>query len=186
MALTTCRECGKQVSTEAESCPHCGVVKPFRPQKYGRAVNPQRKYPGPKIVTGVIAAVCAVVWAGRSDDEQSNKASTETANPACRSDWRLCSSNKEMVTDYSGWIRSQFACRDALGSYVRYGKPELGWFSFGSYIIGNDYARSARVTLIEPDAQVSNAFNAKLHVKVRCEYDLRSEKVLDVSTTENR
>ena len=25
MALTNCRECGNQVSTEALSCPHCGV-----------------------------------------------------------------------------------------------------------------------------------------------------------------
>jgi len=27
MALTTCRECGKEVSTGAESCPHCGVPR---------------------------------------------------------------------------------------------------------------------------------------------------------------
>lgn len=26
MALTKCRECGGQVSTEAASCPHCGVL----------------------------------------------------------------------------------------------------------------------------------------------------------------
>jgi ribosomal protein L37E len=28
MALLACKECGKQVSTEAESCPHCGVPNP--------------------------------------------------------------------------------------------------------------------------------------------------------------
>ena len=28
MPLTSCRECGKQVSTEATSCPHCGVPTP--------------------------------------------------------------------------------------------------------------------------------------------------------------
>lgn len=28
MALKNCRECGQQVSTEAESCPHCGVPSP--------------------------------------------------------------------------------------------------------------------------------------------------------------
>jgi uncharacterized membrane protein YdbT with pleckstrin-like domain len=28
MALAACRECGKQVSTEALSCPHCGVPRP--------------------------------------------------------------------------------------------------------------------------------------------------------------
>lgn len=29
MALGTCRECGKQVSSEAKSCPHCGVDSPI-------------------------------------------------------------------------------------------------------------------------------------------------------------
>lgn len=28
MALSTCRECGKEVSTEAKSCPHCGAPRP--------------------------------------------------------------------------------------------------------------------------------------------------------------
>lgn len=28
MALTECRECGDQVSTEAPTCPNCGVPKP--------------------------------------------------------------------------------------------------------------------------------------------------------------
>lgn len=28
MALKTCRECGKDVSESAKSCPHCGVDHP--------------------------------------------------------------------------------------------------------------------------------------------------------------
>jgi len=28
MALTKCRDCGDQVSTEAPSCPHCGAPRP--------------------------------------------------------------------------------------------------------------------------------------------------------------
>ena len=28
MAIAKCRECGKEVSTEAKVCPHCGVAKP--------------------------------------------------------------------------------------------------------------------------------------------------------------
>ena len=30
MALGACRECGKQVSTEAKSCPQCGVESPVQ------------------------------------------------------------------------------------------------------------------------------------------------------------
>lgn len=28
MALTDCKECGRQVSTEADKCPHCGRPAP--------------------------------------------------------------------------------------------------------------------------------------------------------------
>lgn len=28
MALVTCRECKKEVSSEARSCPHCGIAHP--------------------------------------------------------------------------------------------------------------------------------------------------------------
>ena len=50
MALMYCRECGKQVSSEARTCPHCGVPQPVfvaqwvpqAPAYYG----PPRKDPG--------------------------------------------------------------------------------------------------------------------------------------------
>jgi hypothetical protein len=30
MALRACRECGSQISTKAETCPHCGIAAPAR------------------------------------------------------------------------------------------------------------------------------------------------------------
>lgn len=35
MALTTCRECGKQVSTDAKACPHCGTSEPAKKKAKG-------------------------------------------------------------------------------------------------------------------------------------------------------
>lgn len=31
MALVKCRECGKDISTQAKACPHCGAKPPYRP-----------------------------------------------------------------------------------------------------------------------------------------------------------
>lgn len=31
MALVICGECGKEISTEAKACPHCGAKPPYRP-----------------------------------------------------------------------------------------------------------------------------------------------------------
>lgn len=35
MAMTTCKECGKQVSTEARACPHCGAAAPAKKKAKG-------------------------------------------------------------------------------------------------------------------------------------------------------
>jgi hypothetical protein len=35
MALKACRECGKDVSTEAKQCPHCGVSNPAKRSTIG-------------------------------------------------------------------------------------------------------------------------------------------------------
>lgn len=36
MALLSCRECGKDVSSEAAACPHCGAAAPTRPRSGDR------------------------------------------------------------------------------------------------------------------------------------------------------
>jgi hypothetical protein len=43
MALKACRECGQQVSTEAASCPHCGVPKPSASGNVGPIRQPESK-----------------------------------------------------------------------------------------------------------------------------------------------
>ena len=35
MAMTTCKECSKQVSTEAKACPHCGTSAPAKKKAKG-------------------------------------------------------------------------------------------------------------------------------------------------------
>jgi hypothetical protein len=53
MALVPCRECGKEVSDQAETCPNCGIKTPSKKTR-------QRKL----IITAIIilAAVGASVW----------------------------------------------------------------------------------------------------------------------------
>src|SRR5690349_15636065 len=40
MALVSCRECGRQVSTEASTCPHCGVPGPSSQPREKLVVSP--------------------------------------------------------------------------------------------------------------------------------------------------
>lgn len=50
MALVACPECGKQVSTEARTCPHCGSPTPLA-----------AKWAQFRIVTGVVLLVLAII-----------------------------------------------------------------------------------------------------------------------------
>ena len=40
MAMTACRECGKEVSNKAKSCPHCGAKNPGRKKPKGIGWGP--------------------------------------------------------------------------------------------------------------------------------------------------
>jgi len=50
MALAECRECGKQVSTEATTCPHCGAPRPT--ERIDRPGVAPRGYVGETLSTG--------------------------------------------------------------------------------------------------------------------------------------
>src|SRR5437588_6898920 len=59
MALATCRECGRDVSTQAVTCPACGVPEPTRapaasgPSRAAPATSPFRKPSDPAFKTPI-------------------------------------------------------------------------------------------------------------------------------------
>jgi uncharacterized OB-fold protein len=62
MALMYCRECGKQVSSEARSCPHCGAPWPTGPNEVSDAEHLERlntlyRQPVPASFSPGVAAV---------------------------------------------------------------------------------------------------------------------------------
>jgi hypothetical protein len=68
MALKPCRECGAQVSTEAEVCPHCGVrsptaSNPIAPLGPSDSKKPPFGGPFTAIMVVVVLCVLAVLYA---------------------------------------------------------------------------------------------------------------------------
>lgn len=62
MAMTTCRECSREVSTEAAACPHCGARHPYEERAREAAVNQL----GIKAAAALLALALGVVllWFG--------------------------------------------------------------------------------------------------------------------------
>jgi hypothetical protein len=73
MALRPCRECGKEVSTEAKQCPHCGVSNPTK----SKTPNNQAAAVG-CLVLIVIAIVIGVASSGDGGSPQQSSSSVST------------------------------------------------------------------------------------------------------------
>lgn len=100
MAMGECRECGKQASSEAKACPHCG------------ATDPVQKKVGP---VGVIAAlflgfVIFKVYPSGDDapkpaPQATNYDTAETANSTCRQFIKRGANDPSSIdfVDYLSW-----------------------------------------------------------------------------------
>lgn len=68
MAITNCKECGKEVSNTAPACPHCGVTSP-------NMTTVQRDLESSKVkfrkgaLWGVATLITGLVWANSSLSE---------------------------------------------------------------------------------------------------------------------
>jgi hypothetical protein len=77
MALTVCRECGEQISTEAKTCPSCGIK------------SPARKPIGCLGMMGVAFAIWVVIagidsFIPKTPEEQAQARAAAEANDPCR------------------------------------------------------------------------------------------------------
>ncbi len=62
MALINCKECGKEISDQAQSCPSCGVPLKKQPEKRS----------GMGIITALIIIGVIIVWAGYETQDARN------------------------------------------------------------------------------------------------------------------
>ncbi len=70
MAMKTCKECGKEVSTSAKACPHCGKT------------NPSGRSTAVKVVGGIVGGIILLSVCGRlAGGGRSNSPSATTASP---------------------------------------------------------------------------------------------------------
>ena len=63
MAIVKCRECGKDISTDAKNCPHCGVAKPAPPSKAGNYI---------KLAVGAVLVIAMVRCINENEDRKTN------------------------------------------------------------------------------------------------------------------
>jgi hypothetical protein len=197
MPLIECPDCHNGVSDKAAACPHCGHpiagygdYDPTAAKRAQRLLrneptndNPLEQKKTNRGCSGVVALVLIGVVgliAIGSYEDAGNK-----ANPTCKSDWRLCSDNADLVNNYNEITRAHAYCEIEAKKLAKYGTPKFPFLSFGTFFKGNNYVKTGVVTLVENDAQFSNAFGAMVHSTVTCRYDLNRKEVLDANVAPN-
>jgi hypothetical protein len=170
MALGKCPACNHDLSREAKACPNCG-----QPLNFPRQRNSLREWG--ILILALLVGVAIFSTTPKSDDN--SRTSTDTA---CKTDWAKCADNSEMANHFEGWTRAQDLCQRAANEQARYGTTTVWpWVAFGRFRRGTDYVNSGIAVLIERDAQFQNGFGAMVHSEVVCTYDLRAEKVTNIS-----
>lgn len=196
MAIVKCPECANGISDKAAACPHCGypIAGPadYDPKAAKRAqqllrseptngttTEPKKRGRGFVTALGVIFLIIVAAANYKPDDKDKMPSSP------CKSSWWQCSDNADLINNYTGISDGKVDCEIAAKKLAKYGTPKFPWGAFGTFYTGSDYVKTGVVTLIEKDAQFSNAFNAMVHSTVICKYDLNARKVLDASVAGN-
>lgn len=173
MALKPCRECKAEVSTEAKTCPHCGVANPTK-------VPPSAK---DTLIGGVIVAVVVaigVTMCGDSDADKTAAASKRAADDA------TCAKNLQCQGD-KGSISAGIRCKSHVEKLA---KHSMQWTDgtlepkFSRFRWKNE--KEGLITFVGDKAQFQNGFGAYTNVVYECDLDRSLSQVLDVRVREGR
>lgn len=173
MALKSCRECKKEVSTEAKTCPHCGVANPTKEPPSGKET-----LIGAAAVAVAIAV--GVVMCSESDAEKSAAAEKRfVENAACMKDLK-CHGNK-------GTVAAGIRCAKHVEKLA---KNSMKWTDgtldskFTHFRWRNE--QDGSITFVGDKAQFQNGFGAYVNVIYECDLDRAQDEVLDVRVREGR
>jgi hypothetical protein len=165
MALKACKECKKEVSSSAKTCPHCGVSNP--------AVS------SADTIKGLIA-VALIGWAiyayFGSSTSKPDEVATAPAKP----------SDAECMKDIQCWMErklpeASYPCEKAVEKLAKYSvKWTDSTFEFKfDHMRWADQAKG-QIIYIGDKVQFQNGFGAYQNSVYECTYDPVSKSVLDV------
>ena len=105
----------------------------------------------------------------------------EAAHPTCRTNWRVCTNNSDLMEHSQAASIISSVCQTAANEAARYGKPEWSWVPFGSYLRGQDYPRTGIITVIDERVKFQNGFGVYGASRAVCVYDMQSRTIVNLS-----
>jgi len=116
----------------------------------------------------------------------SEPAKAEDTSPTCKTDWKLCKDNFDVLLNYQYGMSSPKAyCYDAAMRSAKFGDPKLPRkFAAFDKLALEQPEQLGMVRLLEDDAQFQNGFGAYAHVQVVCDYDFATHGVANIKVNQ--
>ncbi|MDC9590716.1 zinc-ribbon domain-containing protein [Xenorhabdus sp. XENO-10] len=167
MALKKCKECGKEVSTSAKTCPHCGVKDP--------GVGAKEKLGGCLIL--IILVALAAIYFSRID---------ETNNTETVSATKTCTSTDTQCLFDQNWPKAAMQCKTPIQKLAKYDYEWTDGILTPMFSHSRLDAKNNQMTFIGDKVKFTNGFNAKVPMIYDCTMDLSSKAILDVRVEQGR
>jgi hypothetical protein len=167
MALKKCKECGKEVSTSAKTCPHCGVKDP--------GVGAKEKLIGFIILLLIIGGI-GFYFSG--DDDANSSESTSTAQ-TCKSTDGQCLFNQN-------WPEAAMNCRKPIEKLAKFDHEWTDGVLTPMFTYFELDATNNQMTFIGNEVKFTNGFNAKIPMIYNCTVDLKTQEILNVNVKQGK
>ena len=173
MALVKCKECGKEVSKKAETCPHCGIKNP--------GITTSEYFIGFIVLFGIVGIGFAMCSSNDKPSPPIAEAPKEAPKEKpCAQDDLECLGNK-------GVISAGVFCKDKI---ERLAKHSVRWtdgmleMKFSRFKWKNK--SSGIITYIGDKVEFQNGFGAFSPMIYTCDLSADNKTVLNVSVREGR
>lgn len=166
MAIVKCKECKRDVSNSAKTCPHCGVKNP--------AVTPKQTFMAFLVLFAVVLGVSQC-----SDDENTAETKPKISDEECMKDLQ-CWGDKNSIS--AAVYCEPFIEKIAKNSHKWTDgmlEPKFSHFRWKNQSKGY-------ITFIGDKIQYQNGFGAWVNHVYECDFDPTSDSVLDVRASSGK
>lgn len=172
MAMKQCRECGQQVSTDANSCPHCGKTNPT-----GSFAGMGCAGKGCILLVGFVVAVMVIGSLGSNFDDSSSDYTSQTSTSSGRTsgdlygDLHTTCDGYPITTSQAHLDRLvEFAASDDKEAWVRYIRenPGVQMLDGGQQVYVEDTEDLGGVVKIRPKGETAGVWTVREAIQQPC------------------
>ncbi len=166
MAMTKCKECKNEVSSQAKVCPYCGIK------------NPGFKWWQGLIGLVTLGVILYFVFGGDDEDGKAAPAKASTAKECAGSDTQ-CLFDKYFV-------QASTPCRQLVEKSSKYDFEWTDGIVKPMFTQAINKSAKNQLTYIGDRVKFTNGFNAKTTMIYACTYDYKAKELVDFKISEGR